>query len=1179
MASVAAAAPSAGATAAALDLHRSLARDCNLLCDQSNRLGRKAAAKKIAEVLGPVIARTKPKVAAAAAPKPKLIFSAKAAAAAAAAAVPAPEPVATSPAASNAAPAPLTAEQIEAIALLDSLLHLPGASGSQTLLSLLIARISDEMENVRAQVLQLSLDLVGAIGSHASQSLLPEFLPVIYARLSPSAASISAAASFAATSMPSSSIGAALASSAHAVSIQSGIAIPSSTGLTLGVGGSGLSGGGAGTGVHLEPSEELRLKLLQLLLKLVECEKAKHFARLAAASSSATQSPSSSDSASSSPPLQIVYGSLDKLVAIVLKTVNDPFPDLKKASCDLVTLLAELLALNPQGITHQARNDAANALQKALLPNLKHQHSQVRLQSLSAFGSVVRQMGGESLSSATIDALPVLSSLLGDRTPKVREVFIVELSGWLISLPRLLPSAQTKFLGLLLNLTADEVPEIARAAVNAINTAAAKLEEWRTKEEAMGDDPAAASGAAADSTFLTSVKDSPSSTAVAMSVDSTSSDADWLPASLAAPFTSRPPAAARAFVRQHSQDLLPPILQELSDWTLAKRVVAAGSLKALLVYLEDGVIPSLIPLLQSLLKSIRDESSAVHGSLSGCAELLGFFLRDPSVYLEWILPELERNAESTYRNSLLMVLLNLIKGMPILIQAGATTSAAAAATATTVATADKEALAANEAKIARIFPLLLNTLSSPDLCCSDDAPLRLQLHRILVCVLSRIPRQCGSRLFADKIFHMIVQLDTKSVPAVGSAAAVAAAGSAVSEEEKQVMAALELLARCELQTGELQLPASSASPPTSAQLLQAVYTAHFPRELSLLLGPDVVASPSTAADSLPATWGQGASKDAAVNFVALTFFQLLDRAAGISTMGLAAAAPAPSAAASSSSSSSAAATAAPASSSSPVSLLLESSLPTLLPVLIHSARPSNDHAIRSLVLNFVYKLALLHGGAILRASDPSLRAALITEVLVPQTVWKSGKVAAALRFHALTVLHALFSQGLVTAPIVMQTAAKLLPVLHANLDDDEAKMRMLVLLLLQSLMLLVPAGSIRVGDDSLTELHRDLLKRLDDSHDDIRLEVVATFTLLFHRVFPPAEEYDKTQSYFRYILQTFYIHLDDSNPRIIGACFEFLKSSIDYDRKVFINETEAAKKKQTTGQYCDQLLAMAREKQ
>ena len=1169
------AAPAASAASfvvspAALDLHRSLARDCNMLADLSNRLGRKAAARKIADALAPAIARTKPKVATSATTKPKLIFSAKAMAAADAA--PTPEPVVATPATSTV-PAPLTAEQQEAIALLDSLLHLPCASGSQTLLSLLVARISDEMENVRATVLQLALDIVDAIGRTTSQSLLPEFLPVIYARLNPSAASISAAASFAASSMPSSSSLAPAPLSA--VSMHGGIAIPSSTGLTIGVGGSGLSSGGAGTGVHLEPSEELRLKLLQLLLKLVECEKAKYFARIAAAS--ASTSSSSSDPASSSPPLQLVYGSLDKLVAIVLKTMTDPFPDLKKSSCELVSLLADLLALNPQGITNQARMDAANALQKALLPNLKHQHSQVRLQSLTAFGSVVRQMGGEALSSATIDALPVLSSLLGDRTPKVREVFIAELSGWLISLPRLLPSAQTKFLGLLLNLTADEVPEIARAAVSAINTAATKLEEWRAKEEAMGDDPSAAA-AASDSTFLTSVKESPSNPAVAMSVDSAASgDADWLPASLAAPFLSRPPAAARAFVRSHSQDLLPPILQELSDWTLARRVVAAGSLRALLVYLEDGVIPSLVPLLQALLKSIRDESSAVHGALSACAELLGFFLRDPTVYLEWMLPELERNAESTYRNSLLMVLLNLIKGMPILIQAGSpSASAANAAAGAAPSHVSKEALAANEAKIARIFPLLLNTLSSPDLCCSDDAPLRLQLHRILVCVLSRIPRQCGSRLFADKIFHMIVQLDTKSVPAVGSAAASAGAASA-SEEEKQVMAALELLARCELQTGELQLPASS-TPPSSAQLLRAVYCAHFPRELALLLGPDVVASPSTAADSLPASWGQGASKDAAVNFVALTFFQLLDRAAGISTMGVAAAL-APAASSSASSSSSAAAAGSAPSSSSPVSLLLESSLPTLLPVLIHSARPSNDHAIRSLVLNFIYKLALLHGGGILRAADPSVLSALITEVLVPQTVWKSGKVAAALRFHALTVLHALFSQGLVTPPIVMQTAGKLLPVLHANLDDDEAKMRMLVLLLLQSMLLLVPAGSIRVGDDSLTELHRDLLKRLDDSHDDIRLEVVATFTLLFHRVFPPASEYDKTQSYYRYILQTFYIHLDDSNPRIIDACFQFLKGSMEYDRKVFVEETEKAKKKQTTGQYCEQLMAWARQNQ
>jgi len=405
---------------------------------------------------------------------------------------------------------------------------------------------------------------------------------------------------------------------------------------------------------------------------------------------------------------------------------------------------------------------------------------------------------------------------------------------------------------------------------------------------------------------------------------------------------------------------------------------------------------------------------------------------------------------------------------------------------------------------------------------------------------------------------MLMQLDTKSAhagaPTGAAAGSVATSGSggaaAATEEERHILTSLELLARCEQQYGDLEVEAAGSS----SALLQAVYSSHMIGELQLLLGDELVANPSAAASLLPPTWGQ--AKDA-TQLVCLTFFQLIERAAALSTLETAAGAPAaPSAA---------------------VSSLLESHLPLLLPVLVHSARPVCDSSTRSLSLNFVYKLALLHSGTLLRGAGDDLLRGLVADVLLPNCVWRSGRVASSLRLHALTVLHALFAQSLLSASLCLQLTAQLLPLLKSNLDDDEARVRMLVVLVLQQLLLLVPPHSIHVDDDFLTELHRDLLKRLDDSHDDIRLQVVQAMTLLMQRAFPPAADYDKTDSYFRYILQCFFIYLDDANPAIIDACFRFLQTASAYNPRIFIQETQAAKSKQTTGQYCDQLLQMAQQ--
>jgi len=160
-----AASASTPASSAASLLHRSLARDFNLLADASDRSRRRAALAKIQDALRPIMDQAKGRVAPTPAAKPKLIFSAKAmaeATAATATASPpaAPAAAAAAPAAATVAPAPLTTSQREAVLTLDILLRLPGASGPHTLLALVVQRIADETENIRAQALRLACEFV-----------------------------------------------------------------------------------------------------------------------------------------------------------------------------------------------------------------------------------------------------------------------------------------------------------------------------------------------------------------------------------------------------------------------------------------------------------------------------------------------------------------------------------------------------------------------------------------------------------------------------------------------------------------------------------------------------------------------------------------------------------------------------------------------------------------------------------------------------------------------------------------------------------------------------------------------------------------------------------------------------------------------------------------------------------
>merc|ERR1719158_2488083 len=94
---------------------------------------------------------------------------------------------------------------------------------------------------------------------------------------------------------------------------------------------------------------------------------------------------------------------------------------------------------------------------------------------------------------------------------------------------------------------------------------------------------------------------------------------------------------------------------------------------------------------------------------------------------------------------------------------------------------------------------------------------------------------------------------------------------------------------------------------------------------------------------------------------------------------------------------------------------------------------------------------------------------------------------------------------------------------------------------------------------TLTDLHRDLVKRMDDSNDVIRIETARIFGLMFKTCFPLYEEYDVSDQHFKYIIKSFLIHLDDSNPEIQQACFNFLKEVCGYNHTTFMKQAEAVR--------------------
>jgi dynein assembly factor 5 len=174
----------------------------------------------------------------------------------------------------------------------------------------------------------------------------------------------------------------------------------------------------------IEPSEEIRLKLFELIYNLInKCDK------------------------------NLLNIHLDDLVAILQNSFHDNYAEVKKKGC----LCTRALAKKVSSEFHKQ----SEALIKPLLLNITHQHSRVRKDIVECIGDVILYGNNKSVD----DVLFHLSQRLFDQAHIVRLSVINVVGMWLLDLMDRY-SYHYKLMPLLLTGFSDEIPEIKDAAEN-----------------------------------------------------------------------------------------------------------------------------------------------------------------------------------------------------------------------------------------------------------------------------------------------------------------------------------------------------------------------------------------------------------------------------------------------------------------------------------------------------------------------------------------------------------------------------------------------------------------------------------------------------------------------------------------------------------------------------------------
>ncbi|KAJ8530528.1 hypothetical protein ON010_g14384 [Phytophthora cinnamomi] len=242
-----------------------------------------------------------------------------------------------------------------------------------------------------------------------------------------------------------------------------------------------------------------------------------------------------------------------------------------------------------------------------MVANLGHQHSRVRVCALQALEAAV-PCGSEALPELMKEVLlPTVGKVVFDHAPSVRKQLVITLAAWLAQIEQV-QQFEAFIFPIFLAGVVDEAPEVRALSLAKLNELSSI---WEGRDEDGG------------------VK---SSDMELMEVDMDSANS-------APPlfFESRPPLGARKLAASIQTQVLPPLLEKTSDWTVQARERYTQVLSAYLILLEQNMNPFLDKVFAALGKTCRDDEETVFNSVKACSGVVGFYA-DSQMILASLLP-------------------------------------------------------------------------------------------------------------------------------------------------------------------------------------------------------------------------------------------------------------------------------------------------------------------------------------------------------------------------------------------------------------------------------------------------------------------------------------------------------------------------------------------------------------
>ncbi|KAM4820819.1 dynein axonemal assembly factor 5 [Thomomys bottae] len=193
---------------------------------------------------------------------------------------------------------------------------------------------------------------------------------------------------------------------------------------------------------------------------------------------------------------------------------------------------------------------------------------------------------------------------------------------------------------------------------------------------------------------------------------------------------------------------------------------------------------------------------------------------------------------------------------------------------------------------------------------------------------------------------------------------------------------------------------------------------------------------------------------------------------------------------------------------------------------------------------------------------------VLKDILVPNLQWQAGRTAAAIRTAAVSCLWALVNSSVLSATQVQEAQEALMAHVLSTLEEDSTVTRLMSCRIINTF--LETSGDAMDPDKSL-KVYPELLKRLDDVSNDVRIAAASTL-LTWLKCVQNSEGKAYYQSNIQYLYRELLVHLDDPESAIQDAILEVLKEGSVLFPELLVRETEAVVHKHRSAAYCEQLL-------